>query len=73
MIFNQVLSQKKSVEMQMDELKLYKTQLEYTKDDFDRRNKILILEVSERFNNIEMNLGGKILSSLLEIQTILNT
>ena len=52
LIFNQVLSQKKSVEMQMDELKLYKTQLEYTKDDFDRRNKILILEVSERFNNI---------------------
>ena len=56
----------------MDELKLYKiAQLEYTKDDFLMIVKILILEVSERFNNIRNeNLGGKILSSLLEIQTI---
>ena len=52
MIFNQVLSQKKSVEMQMDELKLYKTQLEYKKMILIvDAHKILILEV-ERFNNI---------------------
>ena len=45
LIFRQVQSQQKSVKMQTEALKI-------TKDDFDRRNKILILEVSEKFNNI---------------------
>ena len=65
-IFLQTRSQIKSVELQSKELDLYKKQLEYTKNDFERRDKIITFEVINGYlenarNPTQMNLIRNIL------------